>query len=694
MDNDAPSSAFTNTVPTGNSNQPPDAPVDGAGTTTDGDVMTDSRGSEQNTGSDHDIDASVRPQRQEPVVSRRLGLSEVFGYSEDSDTNLLGLIYHVGGSVHYPHHSGRTVTLPQDRLGFVRREIAKMPPRPILDFLLQFFLTEVNWMTQLIHPPSFMLYYDSWWAKQSPKLLDEDIHVTHIDFTVLILRTCAFAAQFLPSPTYTVDSIRGMPLSQVREVCNTIGTSLHGVAETVNERGSLFRVQHLCFYAFNQACEGRLGSSWALLSSSIRVAHGLGYHRLAGSDSLLGDPLEREMKRRVFCNLYVWDGLLSRQLDRVSSFGDSFNMGNLPRMHLTPEVESESDAPEAFTERILQARLMAMWSCIKKSQGEDGTLYDPTQAQELHDWLQKDFVETLPPAFSLTNPDCKWDERLRHLPKQRQLIRATVGESICHLFRPLLRLGITDVRAMPIYKQVLLQSQATALTLAAFSILDASNKLHSLMGAMHTRLPAVVIYPFEAAVTLALLCIKDLVPREADVGVPGVQQNLKIRTNSVSTVTASSTEVLAATVQERLLQGQPVCYETCVAAVEETLNCLQKLSEISVLADGATESLSRLLSTIKNMSKNGVVDSINIASTDIAPSSKASLEQSQHVFASDSDMSLLTWVSASPGLHTISTADTTVDTLASEWPPFALSPLNDMWDPAVQDGLLSDWNRK
>ncbi|KAM3426658.1 hypothetical protein NHJ13734_009332 [Beauveria thailandica] len=664
-DNDAASAAFTNTVPTGNSNQPPGAiPAGVAGTTTDGDVMPDSRGFEQNAGPDHDIDASVRPQRQEPDANRRLGLSEIFGYSEESDTNLLGLIYHVGGLAHYPHHSGRTVTLPQDRLSFVKREMAKMPARPILDFLLQFFLTEVNWMTQLIHPPSFMLYYDSWWAKQSPELLDEDIQVAHIDFAVLILRTCAFAAQFLPSPTYTVDSIRGMPLSQVREVCNTVGTSLHEVAEAVNERGSLFRVQHLCFYAFNQACEGRLGSSWALLSSSIRVAHGLGYHRLAGSDSPLGDPLEREMKRRVFCNF--------------------FNMGNLPRMHLTPEVESESDAPEAFTERILQARLIAMWSCIKKSQGEDGASYDPTQAQELHDWLQKDFVETLPPAFSLTNPDCKWDERLRHLPKQRQLICATVGESICHLFRPLLRFDAAHVRAMPIYKQVLLQSQATALALAAFSILDASTKLHGLMGAMHTRLPAVVIYPFEAAVTLALLCIKDLVPREADIGVPGVQQDLKIPTNSASTGTASPREDMTAATQGRLPQGPSVCYETCVAAVEETLNRLQTLSEISVLAEGAAHSLARLLSTIKNMPKSGVVDSINIASTDMAPSSKASLEQSQHLFASDSDMSLSTWLSASPGLHTISTADTTVDTLASEWPSFELSPLDDMWNAAFK----------
>lgn len=166
-----------------------------------------------------------------------------------------------GGLVHHHHHISRTVTLPQDQLDIVKRELTKMPARPILDFLLQFFVAEVSWMTQLIHAPSFMLCYDSWWAKQSFRLLDEDIQVSHIDFAVLILRTCAFAAQFLPSPTYTVDSIHGMRLTQVREICNAIATNLDDVSEANNERGSLFRVQHLCTYAFYQACEGRLQNS-------------------------------------------------------------------------------------------------------------------------------------------------------------------------------------------------------------------------------------------------------------------------------------------------------------------------------------------------------------------------------------------------------------------------------------------------
>lgn len=368
----------------------------------------------------------------------------------------------------------------------------------------------------------------------------------------------------------------------------------------------------------------------------------------------------------------------------MSSFGDGFILDNLPRMHLTPEVDVESDSPEAFTERILQARLLAMWACIKKSQGEgDSTPYDPAQAQQLHDWLHRDFVDTLPPAFSITNPDYKWDERLRHLPKQRQLIRATVGESICHLFRPLLLLDAANVRTMPMHKQVLLGSQTNGLAVAAFSILDASTKLHTLMGAVHTRLPAVIIYPFEAAVTLALLCIKDLIPRESDMGVVHLPPDLKARANRSSPGTdSSSLKDMAANAQGEARQGQPVYREACIAAVEETLNCLQALAVTSVLAEGAAQNLARLLSTIRSMPKNGPVGDIGTGDAALLPLPRTSLTQ-PHSFLEDvSDLSLSNWLSGASVLHVVGTSDTTAD----DWISFELS---DPWSMA-QDGILGD----
>ncbi|KAK2593331.1 hypothetical protein QQS21_008974 [Conoideocrella luteorostrata] len=349
---------------------------------------------------------------EEAGKSHGLRLSELFGYCEESDTNILGLLHQVGGLNQYCD-SGYALTLPQEKVEFAQDEMNRMPARPIIDFLMQFFLAEVDWMTQLVHPPSFMAYYESWWTKQSAQIAEHSLYVVHIDFAVLILRICSIASQFLPSPSYTIDTIRGMTLGQIRDICSDVVRNLAKIATSVDFRGSLFRVQHTCFSAFNLACEGLIRDAWSTLCTAVSVAQGLGYHRPASIESAAVDELEREMRRRVFCNLYVWDGLLSRQLDRVSSFTDGFDLGTLPRMNLTTEVDCNSGAPELFTERILQARLIAIWEDIKRSLS-DKMQYDPATAQEMHDWLQRDFVETLPPPFAL-KPDYRWDKKLRQL---------------------------------------------------------------------------------------------------------------------------------------------------------------------------------------------------------------------------------------------------------------------------------------
>lgn len=54
-------------------------------------------------------------------------------------------------------------------------------------------------------------------------------------------------------------------------------------------------------------CIGRMNWFWESLSNATRVAQQIGLHldTTTGADSV--DELEKEMRRRTFCNLYVWD---------------------------------------------------------------------------------------------------------------------------------------------------------------------------------------------------------------------------------------------------------------------------------------------------------------------------------------------------------------------------------------------------
>ena len=128
-----------------------------------------------------------------------------------------------------------------------------------------------------------------------------------IEFAVLLLRICSYASQFLPSPSYTIDRIRGMILTDIRDACDDIANDLAAICTRLDARGSLFRVQHLAFAGLGSMCEGRTNAFWEALSCAIRVAQRVGIR----SDTAIWmhgmDELEKEMRRRTFCNLYIWD---------------------------------------------------------------------------------------------------------------------------------------------------------------------------------------------------------------------------------------------------------------------------------------------------------------------------------------------------------------------------------------------------
>ncbi|ROT40787.1 hypothetical protein SODALDRAFT_291188 [Sodiomyces alkalinus F11] len=504
-------------------------------------------------------------------------LSELFGYFEDSESNTLGLLRRVAG-LDQRKHNHQTV-LSREVGASVLAEMERMPPRTVIDFLMQFFLAEVNWMFHLVHPASLMSHYEAWWNKRRQiKLPDTDVecvfNATDIDFAALILRICAFAAQFLPSASHTIDSVRGMPLAKIREACGEVASALGGIAVDIDSRGSLFRVQHVCFSGLTAGCEGHIRKAWTTLCSAVCLAQGLGFHQDArGDQSLLLDELEYEMRRRVFCNLYVWDGLLSRQLDHVPFLNVSLNVDNLPKMNLTTGTDPDSGAPEGFTERVLQARLVAFWRDCKPSESR-GAEYDPTRAQERYERFRREFIDTLPPAFAL-EPSLEWDRQLPHLSMQRQLLYTAIFDSICHNFRPLLLLEPAYIRRLPAYKQVLLSSQGAILAHSALKVLECVSTLSGMLGATYTRLVAIIFHTFEAGALLLCLCIRGTVQ-------DGDHLHQAEAALAETTGTAGAMEM-------------NVTRRQCVQAAREALVRLELLGEVSDMAEAGACSLAQLM---------------------------------------------------------------------------------------------------
>lgn len=156
-------------------------------------------------------------------------------------------------------------------------------------------------MKQLIHAPSFLFRYQQWWLKEKP------LSVADIEFAVLILRICLYAAQFLPSPSHTVDSISSLTLREIRHVCTELGNSLAKACVALDWKGSLVRVQHLLFVAIKSSCEGRTDQFWEGIAFASQAAQKAGIHRDSFDPGNKSWELEKEMRRRVLCSLYILD---------------------------------------------------------------------------------------------------------------------------------------------------------------------------------------------------------------------------------------------------------------------------------------------------------------------------------------------------------------------------------------------------
>lgn len=98
-----------------------------------------------------------------------------------------------------------------------------------------------------------------------------------------------------------------MSLADIRHSCDEAADSFTEICLRLDSKGSLLRVQHLAFVGLKAKCEGRMEDFRDVLRSAIQVAQRIGADKdvsLVASDM---SELEKETRRRIFCNLYIWD---------------------------------------------------------------------------------------------------------------------------------------------------------------------------------------------------------------------------------------------------------------------------------------------------------------------------------------------------------------------------------------------------
>ncbi|KAL8885605.1 MAG: hypothetical protein Q9215_006566 [Flavoplaca cf. flavocitrina] len=276
--------------------------------------------------------------------------------------------------------------------------------------------------------------------------------VVEVDIAILILRVCSYTSQFLPSPGYTLDKIRGVSLDVIRKTCDDAADSLAVISAAANGHGSLVRIQHLAFFGLRCQTEGNTIAFREVLSRAVRIAQSIGINNDIAELQQGTDETDKEMERRTFCNLTG-----APATGRMSMGSDMVKIRNSMRPN-----PSRSGS-------FKQARLADFWRSMGSMQGAD---YDMVVAEERYVKFCSEYIAQLPPAFALVDADKGGTNR------------------------------------------VLLGSQEKALAVAALRAIEGITQLHALLGDSHTRFAGLVVSTFEAAVVLVYLCMDPMFPRD------------------------------------------------------------------------------------------------------------------------------------------------------------------------------------
>lgn len=174
------------------------------------------------------------------------------------------------------------------------------------------------------------------------------------------------------------------------------------------------QVQQLFISACWYKSESKFRESWHALASAIREAQEIGLHKDALAKRC--SDFEMEMRRRVWCLLYVWDLQLSSWLNRPLLIDQKSSIVRSPNLR----IDTFENIPSPYLPVSLQYDM-----CIRLFNMSDAAKQDfRLVLAEMEDW-----ISSFPPFLSFENPDTSWDREWPHIRLQRLYLH-----TVAHMF--------------------------------------------------------------------------------------------------------------------------------------------------------------------------------------------------------------------------------------------------------------------
>ncbi|KAM7207091.1 hypothetical protein V8F33_000190 [Rhypophila sp. PSN 637] len=287
----------------------------------------------------------------------------------------------------------------------LKAAMLSMPPKPYADCLVDNWLNGANSHYYALYPPEFRTQYDGWWTIPPNKVTPE--------LTSLILRVCACSALYIMDP-----GVKERLESELRTDIWTFAGRMHRAAERLGAsippgKGGLIHIQQQFLTAFWYKSAEKWTEAWHALGGAIRAANEIGLHKDSLSEGL--SEFDREMRRRLWCILYLWDFALGSMLSRPLLVNHADCTFVFPTLALETDPE-DPGRPSPFQHMSLHAKLCLDMAAQLTSVSEKDI---PTEVSlRLRDVVQR-FLDELPPVYAVKDPDTRWDTEHSYIVFQR-----------------------------------------------------------------------------------------------------------------------------------------------------------------------------------------------------------------------------------------------------------------------------------
>jgi hypothetical protein len=212
---------------------------------------------------------------------------------------------------------------------------------------------------------------------------------------------------------------------ELAESAASLHEKMHQSAEalsstfTPGEKG-IMQVQQLFLVITYLKGEGRFIDSWHAMAACVREAQEIGLHQ--DDREMEISEYQREIRRRMWTSIFVWDWLMSKWLGRPLLCDPSCCTVQLPTLQLEFNPD-EPDTPSPFMHMKLQLEIIQL---ITPALRDSDILPSIEKVKEVHR-VVADFTRTIPPIWQWDEPDTSFDLTHPNIPWQRDLLTSTLA---------------------------------------------------------------------------------------------------------------------------------------------------------------------------------------------------------------------------------------------------------------------------